>query len=259
MKAAPRPFCIGHRAPLFEPPLDFTMVTPVGLGGRQEVVIGDDYLGDPTHGRVLSEYLQLFGLSDRLQGSSGADSILLFQYRKFLSLMHPARRSTNIPFAFVATPDEARDYCIGTEAAASIEARMVVGPVLRVESLTADYARYHVAEDFDGLLRSMRGWFPAATCQRFADCELLVPAPSLGLFEIGPFVRHMSLLREVWCHFHTHHFVERSGYQRRVGGFLLERLHSFLLLEELAGIRREEVRFGHQVIVSDDAVVQPTV
>jgi hypothetical protein len=37
----------------------------------------------------------------------------------------------------------------------------------------------------------------------------------------------------VWKEFSTHYHVRRDGYQRRVAGYLLERLHSVLLCKWL--------------------------
>ncbi len=56
------------------------------------------------------------------------------------------------------------------------------------------------------------------------------------------------------------HFLQkREGYQRRVGGFLLEHLHGFLLLDHVTSLPVERTTVGRLVIVSESEVVQPTV
>jgi hypothetical protein len=50
------------------------------------------------------------------------------------------------------------------------------------------------------------------------------------------------------------YFVPRAGYQRRVMGFLLERLTSYLILMRIAD-RASESNFGHHIIISDDNII----
>ena len=71
--------------------------------------------------------------------------------------------------------------------------------------------------------------------------------------------KKMSTLRKVWQAFVPHFLQKREGYQRRVGGFLLERLHGFLLLDHVTSLPVERTTVGRLVIVSESEVVQPTV
>ena len=59
-------FCVSHKPPVFEAPLSYTHVTPKTYGGVDEVIVTDDKYGDAFHGRILSEYTQLFGLAEKL-------------------------------------------------------------------------------------------------------------------------------------------------------------------------------------------------
>jgi hypothetical protein len=66
-------------------------------------------------------------------------------------------------------------------------------------------------------------------------------------------------MRAVWSHFFKHFFTPRPGYQRRVGGFLLERLHSFLILQRLSQSVGYPIDFGYQFVVSEGDSASPTV
>jgi hypothetical protein len=92
--------------------------------------------------------------------------------------------------------------------------------------------------------------------RRFAICPVIIPAPGLGLFRIGDFLRHMGILRSAWNAFNLPFYVPRSGYQRRVGAFLIERLHSFLLCEEQ--IQGAPIVRGYQIVVGDSPTLAQT-
>ena len=119
--------------------------------------------------------------------------------------------------------------------------------------MAANYARFHVTEDFAAFTISLSRLpeFPETRCLDFINCKHLFPAPSLGVVPVGLFLRHMHTLRAVWAHFGKHFLQGRSAYQRRVGGFLLERLHSFLIYEELVIQKRMSLQQGSQIVVSD--------
>ena len=82
-----------------------------------------------------------------------------------------------------------------------------------------------------------------------------MPAPSLGVFRVDIFLKHMEVLKMVWTHFAEHFLVPRDGYQRRVGGFLLERLHSFLISEDVSN-KIYSVVHGNRVVVSDSLEIK---
>ena len=99
------------------------------------------------------------------------------------------------------------------------------------------------------------GGFDEQRCKNFINYQILLPAPSLGVFRVDIFLKHMEVLKVVWAHFAEHFFVARDGDQRRVGGFLLERLHSFLICEE-ASNKIYNVVHGNRVVVSDSLVIK---
>jgi len=251
-------FCVSHRPPAFDPGTRFTMVSPAPGGGADAIAVADDFLGDRFHGDILSEYVQLFGLARHLAGAEAEARICIFQYRKFLALGPGARRSTNMAYAFASPAEEAAALFPGPRTLGTLRQSLMVGPALAVRSLAGQYGDCHRAEDFVAFVLSLSQieGFDLERCARFAGCPVLFPAPSLGIHRIGDFRRDMAVLERVWGD-HAGRFPvrRRKGYQRRVGGFLLERLHSFLLQERL--LRQEEsCFFASQIVVSDSTAVR---
>jgi hypothetical protein len=245
-------YCVGHRPLLFDPGRDFTWVSPERFDDRPTLVVPDDHFGPAWDGRILSEYTQLFALADKLAVTDPSEVILLFQYRKFVSLRPSLQRSTSHPIAFVASGSEATGLFLTDTELAQRDGRILVGPLLPVGSTAHQYAVAHHADDFARFCLTLSGLegFDVARCGSLASHPFLVPSPALGLFSAGIFIRHMAILREAWAAFYERFYVPREGYQRRVGGFLLERLHSFLLLDEAQ--RGDYVLVpGHQIVISD--------
>lgn len=252
-------YCIGHKAPRFHPPVNFTYVSPIGQGIEGEIVIPDDWLGSEFYGDTLSEYAQLFGLADRLKDCRAGESILLFQYRKFLALTNAGTKSANLPYASVCSAAEASQAFPAEASFAEIGDSVLLGPAIKIDSMARNYASYHVADDFAALCISMRdsGEFTLAQCRKFIETDILFPAPSIGIFHVDLYVDHMEKLERVWKHYAANFFTRREGYQRRVGGFLMERLHSFLITQDISlGLFRFVQ--GHQLIISESTEVQPS-
>ncbi|MEP7241162.1 MAG: hypothetical protein ABI697_09790 [Devosia sp.] len=224
-------------------------------------MIPDDHFGPTYDGRVLSEYTQLFGLADGLTAADASEDLYLFQYRKFVTLRQGSSRSTNLPFAFSASPSEAARIFPTANDLVPGHGRTLVGPRLSVRSLAQEYARAHIATDFVRLclaLSTVVG-FSVERCGAFAACPVFVPSPALGLYQVQTFLRHMQILRDAWAVFHARFYQPRDGYQRRVGGFLLERLHSFLVLEEASRGIIPQLVHGHQIIVGNTLEVVLTI
>lgn len=246
--------CIGHKPVEFSPPLEFTMVCPVPMGAPSEMIVPEDRFGSSFHGTILSEYTQLFGLAEHLNRLSAPPAALyLFQYRKFAATRAGSRTAADVPHAFAATPDEAAALFPRTEELESLSGRVLTGTALRLKrSIAHHYSMYHLVEDFAAFVAacSVTEGFGQDRVARFINSPILFPAPSLCLIPTRLFGAMMGELMRVWQNFARHHLRERSGYQRRVGGFLLERLHSFLLLEHISSLPAGQTSVGHQIIVS---------
>jgi hypothetical protein len=254
-------FCIGHKAPLFSIELPYTHVSPVLCCGIKQLIIPDDSLGVNYHGNILSEYTQLFGLSEFIKNQSSSEKIYIFQYRKFISFRKNHQISTNLPYSFICSPKEATDLFPSEIELSGLGNHLLVGPTIKLRSLADNYGRSHLIEDFSKFILSLSSLidFDTKRCEKFIDCPMLIPAPSLGVTRVDVFLKHMSTLKAVWSHFSNHFSINRDGYQRRVGGFLLERLHSFLIYEDVNINNNFDCIQGHQIIISNSPIISPTI
>lgn len=252
-------FCIGHRPPSFQVPHPFTHVTPVAPACPSSLVVPDEVYGDLWHGKIISEYVQLFALADA-QSLAKFDALFLFQYRKFMALVPAGRVSENLPYARAASAADAVTVFPAPAELVRLGSNVLIGPAARVRSVAHQYGRHHLVEDFAAFcaaLGSLKA-YPPQRLARFIASRALFPSPSIGLFPVDLFRKHVKELREAWQAFAGDYYVPRDGYQRRVGGFLLERLHGFLLAEMMeSGSLRPLI--GHRIIVSEAARIEPTI
>jgi len=249
-------YCVSHKPPAFEIEIDYTHFCSKDLGLNNQVIIPDDFYGESFHGDILSEYTQLFGLADFLsRNENPQEKIYIFQYRKFITTKPANQVSTNMPYAHAYLPLEAKKYFPTTSDLNELSEHLV-GPIVKYKSVANQYAAVHLIQDYCKFIcsLSLSGDFSIVRCANFADSELLIPSPSLGLTQVGIFISHMNILKSIWSHFYKYFYIQRNGYQRRVGGFLLERLHSFLILEE---IKKENIKFskGQQIVISNSLVI----
>jgi hypothetical protein len=246
-------YCVSHKSPTFQSVDNFILCSSKKHGFAREIIIPDDFYGEIFHGDILSEYTQLFGLADYLSTNENSEEkIYIFQYRKFITTKQAFQRSTNIPYLYSYSPSDASTY-FPTISELSNLSGLLVGPIAKFKSVAYHYSQTHLIEDYCKFMCSLSASnvFSNARCAKFADCKLLIPAPSLGITQVGLFVSQMNTLKEIWLHFYENFYIQRQGYQRRVGGFLLERLHSYLILEEIHK-RKYKFSVGKQIVVSNN-------
>lgn len=224
--------CMGHRAPLFTIDRPFRMLSSVPLDLPNVEVIPDDIWGERYDGAVLSEFLQLFVLAEQLDPADD-EPIFLFQYRKFIT---PAPTRAD-PLAYRGhsyTPDEAARAFPSADLLAPLTGP-IVGEIIAAD-VAQQYAAFHIASDFVCFCMALTdsGLFSPSETADFARAQALIPSATLGIYPTSTLVRHLAILRHAWNAFRDRDYVPRSGDQRRVGGFLLERLHSFLVLKDAA-------------------------
>ncbi len=244
-------FCIGHQPPCFVSPLPYTMLCPSPLGLPGERVIADQRFGPGVDGGALAEYSQLFGLADLLQaGDVVADRLYLFQYRKFLGL-RPGGGPSNAPWLRVLRPDNAALFVPTPEELLALPQPVVVGELQGLgASVAANYAEAHVADDFACFTACLAAdGMPLAEVKRLASLQGFIPSPALCLVDTPLFLQHMAVLQRVWRLFTSHCAAPRQGYQRRVAGYLLERLHSHLLLQGLHDGSQPQVGTAQRYVV----------
>ena len=250
-----RAFCIGHVRPVFEPTLPYTMLAPKALGLAGEIVIEDTRYGHGGDGAELAEYSQLFGLVDMIEaGDITADRLYLFQYRKVIGFRAGGLQAT-APWVRIAPPAECAALMPTLDELQAAPHPVVVGSMFPLGgSVAKNYAMVHVIDDlvaFAGCLHA--AGMDAAEVRRFASFQGLLPSPALCLVDTPVFLRQMRVLRAAWDEYARHARVAREGYQRRVAGYLLERLHSHLLCQGVMDGSQGSIGIGHRYVVLDPA------
>ena len=255
MPASVSAFCIGHVPPVFEPPLPYTMLCPKPLGLPNEQVIADSRFGGDADGAVLAEYSQLFGLQDMIEaGDLVADRLCLFQYRKFVGFRAGGAPAT-APWVRIATPGEARTLFPAMEQLEASTQAVVVGSMYELGgSMAQNYALVHQIDDLVMFAACLPNCgFDPAQVRQFATFKGLIPSPALCLVDTPLFLRLMRVLRAAWHEYARHCYVAREGYQRRVAGYLLERLHSHLLCQWLMDGSQPDIGLAHRYVVLNPA------
>jgi hypothetical protein len=255
VSATVRAFCIGHVPPVFAAPLPYTMLCPKPLGLANELVIPDARFGPNINGAMLAEYSQLFGLQDMIEaGDLVADKLYLFQYRKFVGFQFGGG-AANAPWVRIVNPEQAAALFPTQAQLEAVPQGIVVGSVTPLgSSMAAHYAAVHVIDDlmmFAAVL-PVCGLQPA-DIRQFITFQGLIPSPALCLVDTTQFLRQMKVLRVAWAAYSRDYFVARQGYQMRVAGYLLERLHSHLLCQWLQDGSQPEVGLGHRFVVTHPA------
>jgi len=258
--------CVGHKPPIVQASGAYIFVGPASCGIEGELIVPEDCLGETFDGKILSEYLQLFWITRAIKNGTflyAGDHIHFFQYRKFISEQVGQLTSKAVPYSSICSPLESVQYFPTQEYLQNVEkqgAMMISRPLALGRSIAENYARHHFAEDFSAwaVALSLQPDFPPGRVDSFMNCPLLIPSPSLSVVKGREFVEIMVVLERVWKSFFKYFYKPRQGYQRRVGGFLLERLHSFLVVEAIA---RGSIRpmFGHYFTVVCDGDIVPTV
>jgi len=247
-------YCVGHTKPLFEPPVAYEMLCPQSLGMPGEIVIDDNRFGPTIDGTSLAEYSQLFGLSELLSaGDIVADDLYLFQYRKFLSPNSGGAAST-ASWVRVLGPEEGARIFPTLEQLKALSARVVVGSLLDLtESISSNYARVHVIDDLVlfAAACARNSQLSASDIKSFATFGGMIPSPALCFIRTELFIKIMEILKETWNEYYRNYHIVREGYQRRVAGYLLERLHSHLLCKWLLDGSEPEIGAWGRYVVTN--------
>ena len=251
-------YCIGHKPPTFLISESYIHVSPNVYPELNQLIVPDDLYGEKFDGRILAEYTQLFGLAEYLKDAPRDEKFYIFQYRKFISLRQPSTLSTNQPYAYAASSTESALLFPSQDELSVLGDELLIGNAfINFGTFSKHYEISHHGSDFSAFMISLysAGGFNEQRIKNFINYPILLPAPSLGVFRVDIFLKHMEVLKVVWAHFAEHFLVARHGYQRRVGGFLLERLHSFLICEDISN-KIYNVVHGNRVVVSDSLVIK---
>jgi hypothetical protein len=235
------------------------MVAPRLIAGAGRLAIVDDGLFG-ANGSSLSEYVQLLWIMDHLREiASHCAYIRIFHYRRLVAREEPkvGRRSLNLPWATVINEYELGAFDTSFDRISSQE--LFNTPVRFLGGMIGQYAANHVLEDllnFASFLME-QGIFDSTETARFLAEEYHIPSCNIGVFTRETYLSIFGVLQRAAQFVNSHRFIARPGYQRRSVGFLLERLHSYIIFRRIeAGASL--ANFGHNLVISDGTLVSAT-
>jgi hypothetical protein len=248
-------YCVGHKPPDFTPPIDYAMLCPKSLGISNEIVISDDRFGINVDGASLAEYSQLFGLAELIKsGDIAATHLYLFQYRKFISPILGGYESI-APWVKVLSPNMSPHIFPSPEHLYNITNNLIVGDVFNFgESIAQSYSKTHVLEDLTAFTAACAGCDKISPdlIKSLINMNGIIPSPTLCAISVDLFLSLMEVLKEVSEIFMDNYYVRRIGYQSRSTGYLLERLHSQLILQLITKDSLSDVLTWQRYVVNTE-------
>jgi hypothetical protein len=250
---------VGHRHPEFPIWKDYEYFGPENLTTRAK-----SQPPELLDHRLLNEYAFLFQLRRKLESyGETSRSITLYQYRRFLIRGNLGVPSKNIPWANTLKTAEAIELGeqIPLMAGPTNDQQFQIGPAIRMsDSLLAQYGRHHHCRD---ILRFCSDLVDAKILTNqealdFLSQKIFIPTPSCGTFPLI-FLRGAleTLEKSAQAFLNNGYQKHTDAYQGRVMGFLLERLNSYLLLQNLKSRGLDASKLcGKMIIISDDTAVK---
>ena len=253
--------CFGHVPPHFsvtDSSLIFLSENDIGVANSW--VFGEKYPDLMRHGYTLSEYSALFALCRRLREEGKEPRrLILTQYRKFVTKRNIGTIAANMPYVNTIPGN---GLTLARNDFDPLSGNFLVSrPIDLKMSVLDQYSKVHILKDLLAFVSDSIGRevINNAEAKNMLDSRFLIPAPALGCYEGKSFMEIFTVLEQAATYFLTRSYQPRSGYQRRVLGFCLERLHSYLLLKRLGFPNLRTENFGYQIVVSETPKVQPTI
>ncbi len=237
------------------------MVSPVYLKNTTRLaIVPDSAYGQ--HGSALSEYAQLIWLRRNLDRIlDGHTHIRVFHYRRFVAQKSRGVgiKSTNQPWATTISEEQIWEF-ESDFSRTSPDSELLNTKVTFSAGMIGQYAHAHVLED---LLS-----FSIFLCRSkiLSDVEMvdmlrtpsIIPACNIAVLTVENFKAVYDQIVAAASFLVSGDFVSRTGYQRRNLGFLLERLHSYIL-QTLFDDGKIQGLFGFNYILSESEHVSVTV
>jgi hypothetical protein len=250
-----RYFVVTHQ-PLEWPVPAFMEAVSTVPAGEDVADLSHDLPQFAGRGPEWSEYATLFAVRRLLQASWGesrprldGEMLGVAHYRRY-PVTRPMGVRSDVygvlsPAEFTQLPDDAFLPPPGT---------LLLPSVTHVGTVLGQYGRNHVLRDllhFMGIAIDL-GVIDDRAAASYLSQEVMVVAPSIGVYPAGWYVQVLEDLERVVQAFESSVAVPRDGYQRRTIGFCCERLHGMLLANLVAQWADDRVLVNPAVIVSTD-------
>jgi len=253
---------IGHKRPEFDlwPEHKFATFNPIAQNDFK--LIEDLELKELLPDNLIGEYYFLFLIRRQIENQTSLKAITLSQYRRFTTIQSIGQPSANQPYAKLISKNQAANANIGKLIVAKKDGWLVSSSYATSPNVSYQYSRSHILRDWFRFLADSfdAGLLNQTEITESAFMNILIPAPSNGVFPFRYLVEHLIKLEACARAFINGGYKPRDAYQRRVIGFCLERLHSYLLLASLSKLKINfKEAAGQQVVISENESVKPTI
>ena len=245
-------YFVGHRAP------DFNIWAGFEFFEAERGELSDKkFLID---GSVFSEYSTLFMLKERLKARTLKDGIItISHYRRFVSNQIVGKKSNMLHCRYLTLEDMLKFDPTEKFKPRNGYDHLLATPLTLSKGVLVQYANCHHLRDimlFSTVLIDAKILNENQVID-FLTTKTLIAGASAGTFKIVDFIKIIDILQVAAEKFFENGYKPYSDqYQKRVIGFLLERLHSFLLLNEV--VKQYKGSFGSTTMVSQSAVIAPS-
>lgn len=215
---------------------------------------------DKITSKVLSEYFSLFLIRRKLETLGITKGrITICQHRRFVTNVPIGEKATNLSSTQMIRSSIAPglDQALLTP----ISGDYLIGSIQTFR--TPILNQYHNTHHLRDILRFFSDLIDAKLIEdtdahNLLNMNILIPAPSCGVFPIKSFLEIFSFLEKCALVWHNGGYIPRTDYQARSTGFLLERLNSYLLVRILSssGISVEQA-IGYTTVVAENNILTP--
>ena len=224
-------YFIGHKPPEFKIWEGFEFYVP-----NAEVFQTKSHL---KNGTLLGEYASLFLLYEKLNSENCREgTITICQYRRFVLNIRLGLKAENAPWCTFLTLSQMRDFEPGDKFdPLNNNSSLLASPISVPNGVLSQYGSCHHIRDIMMFAATLIdfGILDENEASDFLSSKILIPSPSCGTFEVAGFMEVIGILKKATeAFFYTNYKKYTDHYQQRVIGFLLERLHSYLLIKNFS-------------------------